>query len=186
MSSETTSLSTSIEVEKRMEDDFDQAALAHPSNVDEEKARSIASSPTDYEVNFLGDDDPRNPRAIPTFRKWIYVLIISSTSLCVTCTSSLYTATYGQIQKEFHTSNIVATLGLSMFVVGLGISPMILAPLSEVCTNYSSYNLITPINKQLVLWQKTCVYLFNALFRNLDHPLRSGTEYYHHDCSSVF
>ena len=43
-----------------------------------------------------------------------------------TCTSSLYTSTYGQITQEFDCSQIVATLGLSLFVVGLGIGPMIL------------------------------------------------------------
>jgi MFS family permease len=48
-----------------------------------------------------------------------------------TCVSSIYTSTYGQITKEFHSSQIVATLGLSLFVMGLGIGPMALSPLSE-------------------------------------------------------
>ncbi|GAB1215525.1 hypothetical protein ATERTT37_004716 [Aspergillus terreus] len=64
-------------------------------------------------------------------RKWLIVAIVSSTSLCVACTSSLYTGTYTQVEKDLHASEIVVTLGLSMFVVGLGLSPMILAPLSE-------------------------------------------------------
>lgn len=44
----------------------------------------------------------------------------------------MYTSTYGQITKEFRCSQIVATLGLSLFVMGLGLGPMILSPLSEV------------------------------------------------------
>ncbi|KAL9603808.1 MAG: hypothetical protein Q9219_000917 [cf. Caloplaca sp. 3 TL-2023] len=48
-----------------------------------------------------------------------------------TCTSSMYTSTYGQITKDFDCSQIVATLGLSLFVIGLGIGPMLLGPLSE-------------------------------------------------------
>lgn len=32
----------------------------------------------------------------------------------------MYTTTYGQITKEFHISRIVATLGLSFFIWGLG------------------------------------------------------------------
>jgi multidrug resistance protein len=51
--------------------------------------------------------------------------------LASTCTSSIYTSTYTQITKEFHCSKIVATLGLSMFIMGLGIGPMLLGPLSE-------------------------------------------------------
>jgi hypothetical protein len=34
--------------------------------------------------------------------------------------------------KEFHSSREVVTLGLSLFVVGLAVGPMALAPLSEV------------------------------------------------------
>src|ERR1700754_3845608 len=36
-----------------------------------------------------------------------------------------------QMNAEFGNSRIVATLGLSLFVFGLGLSPMILGPLSE-------------------------------------------------------
>jgi MFS family permease len=49
-----------------------------------------------------------------------------------TAASSIYASTYPQLIKEFHTSQEVATLGLSLFVVGLAISPMVLGPLSEV------------------------------------------------------
>ncbi|KAI9877664.1 MAG: hypothetical protein M1830_003183 [Pleopsidium flavum] len=85
----------------------------------------------EFEVHWDGEDDPMNPRSISKLRKWLIVIIVSSSSLCVTCTSSLYTSTYGQITKEFHCSQIVATLGLSLFVMGLGIGPMLLGPLSE-------------------------------------------------------
>ncbi|OAX81596.1 hypothetical protein ACJ72_04064 [Emergomyces africanus] len=39
--------------------------------------------------------------------------------------------TYAQIMEEFHCSRIVATLGLSLFIFGLGVGPLVLAPLSE-------------------------------------------------------
>ena len=44
----------------------------------------------------------------------------------------MYTSTYQQLTAEFHSSYIIATLGLSLFVMGLGIGPMVLGPLSEV------------------------------------------------------
>ncbi|PBP27685.1 MFS general substrate transporter [Diplocarpon rosae] len=78
-----------------------------------------------------GDSDPLNPRSLSLARKWLVVLIISASSLCVTCASSIYTSTYGQITKEFHISRILATLGLSLFIMGLGLGPMLLGPLSE-------------------------------------------------------
>ncbi|OMP86650.1 putative drug/proton antiporter YHK8 [Diplodia seriata] len=73
----------------------------------------------------------RNPRLMNMARRWLIVVIVSSSSLCVTCASSIYTSTYGQLTSEFHSSRIVATLGLSLFVAGLGCGPMILSPLSE-------------------------------------------------------
>ncbi|KAG4438106.1 hypothetical protein IFR05_006427 [Cadophora sp. M221] len=85
-----------------------------------------------YDVVWEGGDmDPLNPRSMTLARKWLVVLIVSASSLCVTCTSSIYTSTYGQITKEFDCSRIVATLGLSLFIMGLGVGPMLLGPLSE-------------------------------------------------------
>lgn len=48
-----------------------------------------------------------------------------------TCTSSIYTSTYHQVTTDMHVSQIVAILGLSLFVGGLGIGPMFLGPMSE-------------------------------------------------------
>ena len=39
---------------------------------------------------------------------------------CRTCTSSMYTMTLDQIMPEFGSSHIVVTLGLSLFIWGLG------------------------------------------------------------------
>ena len=86
----------------------------------------------DYLVVFNGDNDVGNPKAMSTMRKWLIVIIVSTTSLCVACTSSLYTGTYAQLRRDLGSSRIVSTLGLSFFVIGLAVGPMVLAPLSEV------------------------------------------------------
>ncbi|CAG8234010.1 unnamed protein product [Penicillium salamii] len=77
------------------------------------------------------ENDKSNPRNLGLARRWVIVILVSAGSLCVTCTSSIYTTTYVQILPEFHISQIVATLGLSFFIWGLGLGPLILAPLSE-------------------------------------------------------
>lgn len=84
-----------------------------------------------FEVKFEGESDPMNPRSRPKSRKWLINLILSCGSLCATCTSAIYTQTYAQLESEFHVSRIVCTLGLSLYVMGLGVGPMFLAPLSE-------------------------------------------------------
>ena len=107
-------------------------ALPRSSDVEKALQQGKEEVGESFEVKFSGDEDPRSPKSLSTLRKWVIVLIISSTSLCVACTSSLYTGTYEQVMDEFGSDRTVTTLGLSMFVVGLGLSPMILAPLSEV------------------------------------------------------
>ncbi|KAJ5934526.1 hypothetical protein N7466_004073 [Penicillium verhagenii] len=77
------------------------------------------------------ENDPMHPQKMSMARRWMIVLIVSCGSLCVTCTSSMYTTTYDQLMKEFKCSQEVATLGLSFFIWGLGIGPLFLSPLSE-------------------------------------------------------
>jgi hypothetical protein len=48
------------------------------------------------------------------------------------CDSALYTTIYDQIIAEFHCLELMATAGLSTFILGMGISPLFLSPLSEV------------------------------------------------------
>lgn len=112
----------------------------------------------DFEVAWNGPDDRDNPRSMSNARKWLIVWIVSSTSTCVTCTSSLYTSTYAQIEDEFGCSRIVATLGLSLFVMALGISPMLLAPLSEF---YGRRNVYIVSLALFLIWFAPCAAAMN-------------------------
>ncbi|PPJ52936.1 hypothetical protein CBER1_11491 [Cercospora berteroae] len=95
------------------------------------EAERSPSGDKDFEVRFDGDEDPYSPKNLPTWRKWIIVLIVSASSLCVTCASAMYTSTYRQLEVDFHVSRLGATVGLTTFVCGLGLGPMFLSPLSE-------------------------------------------------------
>ncbi|KAH0187123.1 hypothetical protein KCV03_g6042, partial [Aureobasidium melanogenum] len=105
-----------------------------------------------FEVNFT-EDDPHSARCLPVWRKWVIVAVISTTSLCVACASSLYTGTTAQVENKFGTSRTITTLGLSMFVVGLGLGPMILAPLSEFYGRRPVYVISTLM---FVIWIVPC------------------------------
>ncbi|KAK3384507.1 putative multidrug protein [Lasiosphaeria ovina] len=84
-----------------------------------------------FEVGWEGgDNDPANPRSMPTWRKWTIIGVTSFGSFCVTNASAIYTASYGQMDAEFGSSRIVATLGLSMFVLGIALGPF-WSPLAE-------------------------------------------------------
>ncbi|RMZ68802.1 benomyl methotrexate resistance [Pyrenophora seminiperda CCB06] len=104
---------------------------AEANNHGPHRAKSGPVTEQPYLVTWDGDADPENPRSMSKLRRWAIVLICAASSLCVTCTSSLYTSTYSQLEPEFGASRLVCTLGLSLFVAGLGTGPMILSPLSE-------------------------------------------------------
>ncbi|KAJ5106929.1 MFS general substrate transporter [Penicillium angulare] len=82
-------------------------------------------------VSFEGDHDPLCPRSLTSIRKWAIVIIVCTATICVTCASSIYTTTYTQMNDEFGISSIVATLGLSLFVLGIALGPLLTSPLSE-------------------------------------------------------
>jgi MFS family permease len=97
------------------------------------------------EVTLDPEDDPQK---FSSFRRWTALLVISSASLCVTCASSIVSFvaslksvhlirrkasfTEAGIAKEFDVSKEITVLGLSLFVMGLGLGPLLVGPLSEV------------------------------------------------------
>ncbi|KAL6892811.1 MFS general substrate transporter [Trichoderma longibrachiatum] len=85
-----------------------------------------------YEVGWDGgDNDPLCPRSFSKPRKWLIVLICAVGSFTVTCASSIYTSTYTQMEAEFHNAREISVLGLSTFVLGIAVGPMLLSPMSE-------------------------------------------------------
>ncbi|KZO98706.1 MFS general substrate transporter [Calocera viscosa TUFC12733] len=74
-------------------------------------------------VAFDGNEDPERPTNFAAWQKWTAVGVICSASLCVTCTSSIMASAYAGAAKEFDVSLEVAVLGVSLYVLGLGIGP---------------------------------------------------------------
>ncbi|KAL4874153.1 hypothetical protein BDV12DRAFT_159200 [Aspergillus spectabilis] len=99
------------------------------------------------------ENDPMNPRNFDSVRKWIIVIICALGSVCVTCTSSMYTVTYDQLTEEFNCSRLVATLGLSFFIWGLGVGPLFLGPLSEF---YGRRNIYITSFSFFLIWLVPC------------------------------
>ncbi|KAM5386413.1 hypothetical protein ACJZ2D_000376 [Fusarium nematophilum] len=84
-----------------------------------------------YEVAWDGDRDPTCPMNMSSLRKWSIMAIVCTGTICVTCTSSIYTTTYSQMDVEFGISSPVSAAGLSVFVFGIALGPSITSPLSE-------------------------------------------------------
>ncbi|KAF9494684.1 MFS general substrate transporter [Pleurotus eryngii] len=98
-------------------------------NVSKEIGQDPASAPDPFQV-FL--EPTEHPQSLPSFRKWLAVIVISSSALCATSASSIASFTEIAVAKEFHVSHVVTILSISLFVEGLGVGPLLVGPLSEV------------------------------------------------------
>lgn len=86
-----------------------------------------SSDPT----SIFAPNDPQNPRNWARWRKWSIVLVILLVDLTVSWAASGFSPASTLFAAEFSASSEVATLGLSLYVLGLALGPMVLAPLSE-------------------------------------------------------
>ncbi len=122
------------------------------------------------------ENDRRNPMSFPRWKKWMITLLVafvrclvlfhscfhasSQTCADVSCTSqatlavafvsSAYSGGVEEILETFHISSEVATLGISLFVLGFAIGPLLWAPLSELYGRqvlfFSTYAMLTAFN----------------------------------------
>lgn len=84
-----------------------------------------------YAVTWI-PNDPRNPFNWSQFQKWFITMNVALATLAVALVSSAYTGGIQEIIVEFNISQEVATLGVSLFVLGFAIGPLLWAPLSEI------------------------------------------------------
>ena len=114
-----------------------------------------------YEVSLEPAD---NPQELPLARRWLAVFCLSTASICVTCASSMVRLWYHYVKKnehradtgarpadfqaafaeegisrQFHVSKEVTILGVSLFVLGLGLGPLVAGPISEICGRRAVY-----------------------------------------------
>lgn len=76
------------------------------------------------------DNDPVNPMNYPLALKWSITMLVAVATLAVAFVSSAYSGGIAEILKEFRVAQIIGTLGISLFVLGFAIGPLLWAPLS--------------------------------------------------------
>ncbi|BCR88169.1 MFS transporter [Aspergillus chevalieri] len=76
-------------------------------------------------------EDPRNPIQFAMARKVMIVVMTGFAALIISLASSAYSGSIGGVIQHFNISEEVATLGLSLYVIGFSIGPLLWAPLSE-------------------------------------------------------
>lgn len=76
--------------------------------------------------------DDGNPNNWSSWRKWTITMAAAGTVFVVSFCSSDYTAAMPGLMAEFGVSQITATLGLALFLIGYILGPLVWGPLSEV------------------------------------------------------
>jgi MFS family permease len=66
------------------------------------------------------------------WQKWFITITVAIATLAVAFVSSAFSGGVRQILEEFQCSQEVVTLGISLFVLGFAIGPLLWAPLSEL------------------------------------------------------
>ncbi|KAL4744381.1 hypothetical protein BDW72DRAFT_199654 [Aspergillus terricola var. indicus] len=95
-------------------------------------------------------NDPRDPMHFSQHMRCIWTGLVSLATFVVALATSAYTAPATQIMDTFRTSHLVFELGLSAFILGFAVGPVIWGPLSELhgrrivfLSTYLAFTLLT-------------------------------------------
>ncbi|KAK3069760.1 GTPase-activating protein [Teratosphaeriaceae sp. CCFEE 6253] len=83
-------------------------------------------------VDWYGPSDPANPLNWSSAKKTFVVFQICLLTTSIYLGSSIYTPAIPSVSESFGVSIVSSTLGLTLFVVGYGLGPMLFSPMSEV------------------------------------------------------
>ncbi|KAG2421854.1 hypothetical protein HFD88_005830 [Aspergillus terreus] len=83
-------------------------------------------------VEWDGPDDPEHPQNMPTWRKWLITMTLSSLTMWITFSSSVFSTATRVTAEEFDVSTEVMTLATSLVVFGFALGPLVWSPMSEL------------------------------------------------------
>lgn len=84
-----------------------------------------------YRVEYDSPDDPTFPHNWPFKKKVVICIILGYTTFAWAWGSSIFASAVPSVSNECHVGKVVATLGISLYVLRFASGPIIWAPLSE-------------------------------------------------------
>ncbi|KAJ3509552.1 hypothetical protein NM208_g15653 [Fusarium decemcellulare] len=84
-----------------------------------------------YVVTWI-PDDTGNPFNWSKLTRWRITMVSAATCFAVAFSSSAYTGTMKELMIHFRASNTLITGGVSLYVLGFALGPLLWAPLSEI------------------------------------------------------
>ncbi|PSN68463.1 rade putative MSF transporter [Corynespora cassiicola Philippines] len=120
-----------------------------PAAHDVEKAQIGATAPANQElkgaepelVDWDGPDDPENPQNWPARKKWLNVGVLAAITFFSPLASSVFAPGVPQAQNAFNNHDeTLATLVVSIFLLGYVAGPLVLVPLADVFGRVTIYH----------------------------------------------
>ncbi|OAX39681.1 MFS general substrate transporter [Rhizopogon vinicolor AM-OR11-026] len=91
------------------------------------------SREADFEQVKFDEGDPRDPNNFSYARKWAITLTCCIFAGITSAASSSYSISYESMMQDLDCTNLQVTLGLSLYVIGYGVIPLISSSFSEEC-----------------------------------------------------
>lgn len=102
-------------------------------------------------VGWDGEGDPEMPFNYSTRQKWSWVWLLSCITLLTPFASSILSPGIHQLSEDFGNNNdIVGSMTVSIYLLGYVVSPIFIAPLSEI---YGRRIVLTIANSFFCVWQ---------------------------------
>ncbi|RPB17190.1 MFS general substrate transporter [Morchella conica CCBAS932] len=121
--------------------DLEKVSTAHKEELNTKEPHSQANS-----LDWDGPEDTDNPKTWSLKKRIFHSVIPGLFNFVVSLGTSIYTPGVPQISKDFHVTPTVALLGLSVYSLGLGLGPIIGAPISETQGRKAVYVLTLPLS----------------------------------------
>ncbi|SMQ45569.1 unnamed protein product [Zymoseptoria tritici ST99CH_1A5] len=119
--------------------DVEKASTTHS------KTKHDPATPVVTAQDWTRPDDPGNPHNWSRWKKARHFWPVAFLGFACTTGSSIISPANQDLQQDFDISRTAAIVPLSVFVIGLGLGPMIAAPLSEVYGRSLVYKIIAPV-----------------------------------------
>lgn len=97
-----------------------------------EKACSLGVHKDFILVDWYDGIDTQNPQNWSQGKKAVVTSVLWLYTFTVYCASSIYTPSVEGVMKEYHVDQTLSSLGLSLYVLGYGIGPLVFSPISEI------------------------------------------------------
>ena len=83
-------------------------------------------------VDWNGPNDPENPQNWSNAQKYATMTQIMLLTAVTYMGASIYTPGEEGIREDFKVGHVVATLNLSLYVLGYGLGPIVLSPITDI------------------------------------------------------